>query len=55
MKKNENARLGATHRTGDATAANDNDEVSRDVDAVAIARVLAGSVIPNIEDTSFRL
>ena len=55
MKKNENARVGATHRTGDAAAANNNDEVARDVDAVAVARDLADSVILNIGDASFRL
>jgi hypothetical protein len=55
MKKNENARLGAMHRTGAAAAANDNDEVARDIDAVAVAKDLAGSVIPNIADASFRL
>ncbi len=55
MKKNENARLGAMHRTGDAAAANDNDDVARDVNAEAVARVLVGSVISNIGDESFRL
>jgi hypothetical protein len=55
MKKNENARLGASHRTGDAAAAKDNDEVARDINAVAVARDLAGRVIPNIGDASFRL
>ncbi len=55
MKKNENARLGAMHRTSDAAAANNNNKVARDVDAVAVARDLAGSVIPNIGDTLFRL
>ena len=54
MKKNENARLGAMHCTG-AAAANDNDQVARDIDAVAVAKDLAGSVIPNIADVSFRL
>ena len=31
MKKNENARLGVTHCMGEASTANDNDEVARDV------------------------
>jgi hypothetical protein len=56
MKKNENARLGAIHCTGAAAAAaNDNDEVAREIDAVAVAKDLAGSIIPNIRDASFRL
>ena len=55
MKKNENARLGAMHRTGGATAANDNGEGARDVNTVAVARDLAGSIIPNIGDALFRL
>jgi len=31
MKKNENAKLGVTHCMGEASAANDNGEVARDV------------------------
>ena len=54
-KKNENARLGVAHHAGDAAAANDNDEVARDVNAVAVARDIAGSVFPNTGDASFRL
>ncbi len=43
------------HRTGDAAAANFNDEVVRDIAAAAVAMDLVGIVIPNIGDASFRL
>ncbi len=43
------------HFTGNAATANINDEVARDIAAVAIARDLAGIVIPNIGGTPFRL